>query len=37
MTHKGDGAGLGLDVVRSVLDFLGGSVRVDSEPGTCGG
>ena len=37
MTHKGDGAGLGLAVVRSVLDFLGGSVRVDSEPGTCGG
>ena len=28
-----EGTGLGLAVVRSVLDFLGGSVRVESEPG----
>jgi len=33
MTNKGDGVGLGLAVVRSVIDFLGGIVRVESEPG----
>jgi CheY-like chemotaxis protein len=33
MTSKGDGAGLGLAVVRSVIDFLGGGIRVESDPG----
>ena len=33
MTNKGDGAGLGLAVVRSVIDFLGGSIHVESELG----
>jgi CheY-like chemotaxis protein len=33
MTSKGDGAGLGLAIVRSVLQFLGGSVAVSSERG----
>lgn len=33
MTHKGDGAGLGLAIVRSVLRYLDGRVRVSSEPG----
>jgi signal transduction histidine kinase len=33
MTSKGDGAGLGLAVVRSVIDFLGDSIHVESEPG----
>ena len=33
MTVKGDGAGLGLAIVRSVLQFLGGSVKVTSERG----
>ena len=35
ITLKGDGAGLGLAIVRSVLNFLGGHVMVESEPG-CG-
>lgn len=33
ITRKGDGAGLGLAIVRSVLQFLGGKVAVSSEPG----
>jgi len=33
ITLKGDGAGLGLAIVRSVLNFLGGHVKVESEPG----
>lgn len=33
ITRKGDGAGLGLAVVRSVLLFLGGKVTVRSESG----
>lgn len=33
ITSSDDGAGLGLAVVRSVLDFLAGSVRVESELG----
>lgn len=33
ITRKGDGAGLGLAIVRSVLQFLGGKVSVDSEAG----
>lgn len=33
LTSKGDGAGLGLAIVRSVLQFLGGSVKVSSERG----
>ena len=33
LTIHGEGAGLGLAVVRTVLDFLGGKVRVESEPG----
>lgn len=33
ITRKGDGAGLGLAIVRSVLQFLGGKVSVSSEPG----
>ena len=33
MTRSGDGAGLGLAIVRSVLQFLGGKVVVTSEPG----
>jgi signal transduction histidine kinase len=33
ITLKGDGAGLGLAIVRSVLNFLGGHVMVESEPG----
>ena len=33
MTSKGDGAGLGLAIVRSVLQFLGGSVKVTSARG----
>ncbi len=33
ITRKGDGAGLGLAVVRSVLQFLGGKVAVASETG----
>lgn len=34
MTRNGEGAGLGLAIVRSVLHFLGGKVSVSSEPGT---
>ena len=33
ITRKGDGAGLGLAIVRSVLQFLGGKVSVSSETG----
>lgn len=33
ITRKGEGAGLGLAIVRSVLQFLGGKVSVSSEPG----
>jgi CheY-like chemotaxis protein/anti-sigma regulatory factor (Ser/Thr protein kinase) len=33
MTRKGEGAGLGLAIVRSVLHFLGGKVSVSSEKG----
>ena len=33
ITLKGDGAGLGLAIVRSVLNYLGGNVVVESEPG----
>jgi hypothetical protein len=33
LTRSGDGAGLGLAIVSSVLRFLGGSVSVSSEPG----
>ncbi len=33
ITRKGEGAGLGLAVVRSVLQFLGGNVSVSSETG----
>lgn len=33
VTQKGEGAGLGLAVVRSVLDFLGGDVTVNSTLG----
>ena len=33
ITRKGEGAGLGLAIVRSVLHFLGGKVSVSSEPG----
>lgn len=33
ITRKGEGAGLGLAVVRSVLQFLGGKVSVSSETG----
>ena len=33
LTRKGEGAGLGLAIVRSVLQFLGGKVSVSSEPG----
>jgi signal transduction histidine kinase/CheY-like chemotaxis protein len=33
ITRKGDGAGLGLAIVRSVLHYLGGKVNVISEPG----
>ena len=33
LTSKGEGAGLGLAIVRSVLQFLGGKVSVTSEPG----
>ena len=33
ITGKGEGAGLGLAIVRSVLRFLGGRVKVSSEPG----
>jgi signal transduction histidine kinase len=33
LTRHGDGAGLGLAVVRSVLRFLGGEVTVISKPG----
>jgi CheY-like chemotaxis protein/anti-sigma regulatory factor (Ser/Thr protein kinase) len=33
ITRKGDGAGLGLAIVRSVLRFLDGKIEVDSQPG----
>ena len=33
ITRKGEGAGLGLAIVRSVLHFLDGKVSVSSEPG----
>lgn len=32
-TTKGEGTGLGLDVCRRVVEELGGSISVDSEPG----
>jgi signal transduction histidine kinase len=32
-TTKPDGLGMGLPIVASIADELGGSIRVDNEPG----